>query len=122
MAKDGAFIARAGQLNPRTGRPSVAVAMQGLIGCAAVLIGSSRIDILLTGIAFADATFQAAVAIVHIRRRAARFAFGGAAWLFLLIEVGIAIGCLVRAPIESIYGVIALVVGALVWLVWRRKA
>jgi len=124
MAKDGAFIARAGQLNPHTGRPTVAVALQGLFGCAAVIIGSSRIDILLTGIAFADATFQAAVAIVHIRRRdkAARFAFGGAAWLFLVIEVGIAIGCLVRAPLESVYGVMALVIGAVVWFVWRRKA
>lgn len=121
MAKDGVFFARAGKLDARTGRPSLAVALQGLIGCGAVLVGSSRIDVLLTGIAFADATFQAAVAVVHLRRRAGRFAPPAAAIVFLTIEVGIAMGCLVRAPVHSAYGTGALVVGAMVWLLWKRE-
>jgi basic amino acid/polyamine antiporter, APA family len=121
MARDGAFFSFAGKLNARTGRPTLAVATQGALACAAVLIGSARIDVLLTGIAFADATFQAAVAIVHLRRRASRLAPAAAAWTFLAIELGVALGCLVRAPASSGYGVLVLTVGAAVWLVWRRS-
>jgi basic amino acid/polyamine antiporter, APA family len=121
MAKDGAFIERAGRLDPRTGRPAFAVALQGSIACAGVLFGSSRIDILLTGIAFADATFLAAVAFAHVRVRARRIAPPFGALVLVVIEVGIALGCLVRAPKESAYGAAALVVGAVVWFVWRRK-
>lgn len=122
MAKDGLFFARAGRLDPRTGRPALAVALQGALGCVAVLVGSSRVDILLTGIAFADATFLAAIAIVHLRGLAsARYAPALAAWTFLAIEIGISIGCLVRAPLQSAFGFSALVAGAVVWLVWRRR-
>jgi APA family basic amino acid/polyamine antiporter len=122
MARDGVFFSRAGRLDPRTGRPNVAVAVQGALACVAVLVGSSRIDILLAGIAFADATFQAAVAVVHLRGRAfARYARGAAAWTFLAIELGMAIGCLVRAPLQSTYGALVLVTGIVAWLVWRRR-
>jgi basic amino acid/polyamine antiporter, APA family len=132
MAKDGVFFARAGKLNPRTGRPSVAVAVQGAVACMAVLVGSSRIDVLLTGIAFADATFMAAIAIVHLKGfarargdgdppRLPRYAPAAAAWAFLLIEVGVTVGCLVRAPVQSAYGAGALVVGTVVWLAWKRS-
>ena len=121
MARDGVFFSRAGRLDPRTGRPNLAVAVQGALACVAVLVGSSRIDILLAGIAFADATFQAAVAVVHLRGRAfARYAHGAAAWTFLAIELGMAIGCLVRAPLQSAYGALVLVTGVVAWLVWRR--
>jgi basic amino acid/polyamine antiporter, APA family len=124
MAKDGVFFARAGKLDPRTGRPALAVALQGALACVAVVVGASRVDVLLTGIAFADATFQAAVAIVHLRARQEkpRYAHPAAAIVFLLIELGIAIGCLVRAPLESAYGAGALAVGAIVWLMWRRSS
>jgi APA family basic amino acid/polyamine antiporter len=122
MAKDGVFFSRAGRLDPRTGRPALAVALQGALACAAVLVGSSRVDVLLAGIAFADATFQAAIAVVHLRGRAfARYAPPVAAWTFLTIEVGVAIGCLVRAPVESAFGALVLVIGAVVWLVWRWR-
>jgi APA family basic amino acid/polyamine antiporter len=121
MAKDGVFFARAGQLHPKTGRPVLAVALQGLLACVAVLVGSSRVDILLTGIAFADATFQAAVAIVHLRTGANKYAPRIAAVGFLVVEAAVAIGCLVRAPSESAYGAGALVVGVVAWLFWRRR-
>jgi APA family basic amino acid/polyamine antiporter len=122
MARDGVFFSLAGRLDPRTGRPTVAVALQGALACVAVLLGSSRIDILLAGIAFADATFQAAVAIVHLRGRAfARYAPLAVAWTFLAIELGMAIGCLVRAPLESAYGALVLAAGIVAWLVWRRR-
>jgi APA family basic amino acid/polyamine antiporter len=117
MANDGVFFARAGRLDPRTGRPALAVAMQGTMACIAVIAGASRIDVLLAGIAFADATFQAAIAIVHVRR-GKRPSIG---ILFFVIEAAIAIGCLVRAPIESAYGAFALVAGAIVWLAWRGR-
>lgn len=123
MANDGVFFARAGRLDPRTGRPNLAVALQGTLACVAVVVGASRIDVLLTGIAFADATFQAAVAIAHLRspRDERRYASFATALVFLLIELGVAIGCLVRAPLESAYGAGALALGAIVWLLWRRS-
>ena len=117
MAKDGVFFARAGRLDPRTGRPAFAVAVQGGVACLAVIAGASRIDVLLTGIAFADAVFHAAVAVIHLRQRArARLA----AIAFLVVEVGVGVGCLVRAPAESGYGAGALIAGAILWTVWRR--
>lgn len=121
MAKDGVFFAWAGRINERTGRPSRAVFLQGALGCVAVLIGASRVDVLLTGIAFADATFQATIAIVHLRAGRATYARGPVPWIFLLVEVGVAIGCLVRAPLESAYGAFMLAAGALAWWLWRRR-
>jgi basic amino acid/polyamine antiporter, APA family len=121
MARDGVFFSFAGRLNERTGRPSLAVALQGTLACVAVIVGSGRVDILLTGIAFADATFQAAIAIVHMRSRLSKYAPPAAAWIFLVIELGVAVGCLVRAPAQSAYGAIVLAVGAVAWMVWKRK-
>lgn len=120
MAKDRAFLARAGKLDPRTGRPAFAVALQGALACVAVI--ASSLDTLLTGIAFADATFQAAIAIVHLRlAKSRRYAPWPVGLFFLLLQVGMSLGAVVRAPRESGYGVGALITGAIVWLVWRRK-
>jgi APA family basic amino acid/polyamine antiporter len=121
MAKDGVFFAQAGRLDARTGRPALAVALQGAFACVAVVVGSSRVDVLLAGISFADATFQAAVAAVHLRRYGKRYARALAGWTFLTIELAVAFGCLARAPVQSAYGASMLAVGAAAWLVWRRR-
>jgi APA family basic amino acid/polyamine antiporter len=122
MAKDGVFFAPAGRLSERTGRPTLAVGLQGALACVAVLVGSARVDVLLTGIAFADAIFQAAIAVVHLRSGGpGRYAPGAAAWAFLAIEAGVAVGCLVRAPVESAYGGFMLAFGAAAWLLWRKS-
>jgi APA family basic amino acid/polyamine antiporter len=121
MARDGVFFSFAGRLDARTGRPTLAVATQGALACVAVLVGSARVDVLLTGIAFADATFQAAIAVVHIRRRASRYAPAVVAWTFLAIELGIALGCLLRAPVQTGYGAFVLAFGAAAWLLGRRS-
>jgi APA family basic amino acid/polyamine antiporter len=120
MARDGVFFPLAARLSARTGRPVIAVALQGGFACIAVLLGSARVDVLLTGIAFADAMFQAAVAFVHLYRHAARYAPPLATWAFLTIELGVAFGCLVRAPVESSCGGVALAVGLAAYFVWRR--
>jgi len=122
MAKDGVFFARAGKLDAKTGRPVFAVGLQGVLACVAVVVGASRIDLLLTGIAFADATFFAALGFVHLKDRAlAKYAPLPATLAFLVLELGVAVGCLVRAPAESAYGAGVLAVGALAWVVWRRR-
>jgi APA family basic amino acid/polyamine antiporter len=126
MAQDGLFFERAGHLDPRTGRPAVAVTLQGLLACAAVALGSSRVDLLLTGIAFAEVLFQAAVAIAHMRVRRTPTAVpvlrapAIAPWAFLVIELGVAVGCLVSTPVESAYGAGVLLAGAGVWWLWKR--
>jgi hypothetical protein len=43
-----------------------------------------------------------------------------AAWIFIVVEAVIAIACLVQHPFESAYGVGLLVVGFVVWAVWKR--
>jgi APA family basic amino acid/polyamine antiporter len=116
MARDGVFPAIAGRLDPRTLRPAVAIAVQGAIACLAVLAGSARIDVLLTGIASPDALFQMAAAVVLLRTRQAL-----AAWIFLLLELGVGVSCLVQKPVESAYGVVMLLVGAGAWRLWRRR-
>jgi APA family basic amino acid/polyamine antiporter len=121
MAKDGVFFPLAGRLSARTGRPALAVALQGSVASVAVLLGSARVDVLLTGIAFADATFQAAIGLVHLRASARRYAPPLATWTFLLIGLAMAVGCLVRAPVESSYTGVALALGIVAWLVWRRQ-
>jgi hypothetical protein len=66
------------------------------------------------------------VAVVHLRVRRTPAATGvfrapaAAAWTFLLVELGVAVGCLVRTPNESAYGAAALVTGAAAWHFWRR--
>jgi APA family basic amino acid/polyamine antiporter len=122
MAKDGVFFQAAGRLDARTGRPSLAVALQGALGCVAVLLGSARIDVLLTGIAFADATFQAAIAIVHLRERPRRGSKVLVGAIFLVIEAGVAVGCLVRTPWPSAYGAVTLGVGVVVFALWKRQS
>ena len=124
MAKDGVFFAAAGKLDERTGRPALAVMLQGALSCAAVLLGASRIDVLLTGIAFADWSFHAATALVHlrVRRRPADVLRAPAfmSWAFFLIAAAVALGSLWQRPLESAYGAIVLVVGIGVWWLWRR--
>jgi basic amino acid/polyamine antiporter, APA family len=120
MAKDGVFFERAGRLDARTGRPTFAVALQGTLACVAVIVGAARVDVLLTGIAFADATFQAAITVAHLRSSSRRYAPAAVSLTFLAIELGVAVGCLVRTPAESAYGAIMLGVGAVAWFLWRR--
>jgi APA family basic amino acid/polyamine antiporter len=120
MAKDGAFFSWFARLHPRTGRPAAAVALQGALACLAVLVGASRVDVLLKGITFADAALQAPIAVVHLRYGAGKYAPPVAVWTFLVVEVGLAVGSVVGARRESAYGVIMLAFGAALWLVWRR--
>jgi APA family basic amino acid/polyamine antiporter len=125
MARDGLFFERAAKLDAKTGRPSWAVAIQGTWACVAVLAGGSRIDVLLTGIAFADWTFHAVVAIVLLRVRHQPPAAGVlrapliATGSFLAIALFVAIGSLLRTPKESAYGAGVLIVGLVAWLLWR---
>lgn len=127
MARDRLFFAFAGKLDSRTGRPAAAVALQGLMACIAVALSSS-VDVLLVGIAFADATFQAAVAIVHLRVRKTPLPAGVlrapliAPVANLLLNVAIAGGSLIAKPLESALGAAVLVVGVVVYMLWRAAA
>ena len=127
MARDGSFFARAGRLDPRTGRPAFAVGLQGTLACIAVVVGASRVDLLLTGIAFADAIFQAAVAVVQLRNRGSAGPSGGmraplaAGWAVVALSLAMAGGVLWQKPKESALGAILLAVGVVAWFIWKRK-
>ncbi len=128
MARDGSFFARAGKLDARTGRPAFAVALQGGLACVAVVVGASRVDLLLTGIAFADAIFQAAVALVQLRAPATPQKPGMlrapaiAGFLVVALSLAMAAGVLWQKPRESAMGAGLLVVGIAAWFVWKRGA
>ncbi len=127
MAQDGLFIERAARLNPRTGRPSVAVALQGLFACVAVVVGASRVEILIVGIAFADALFQLLVAVALIRARSTPPPEGTlraplvATIVTILLNGGIAVGTLIHAPEQQAIGLALLVVGLVIYRLWRRE-
>lgn len=127
MAKDGVFFERAGELHPKTGRPTIAVAVQGTLACVAVVLGASRVDVLLVGISFADATFQAIVAIVFFRVRAATKGSNLmrapllAGVVVLVLEIVVAVGALVGKPRESALGAALLVVGIVAFVVYERR-
>ncbi len=127
MAKDGVFLRRAAELSPRTGRPALAVAIQGGWACLAVLVGGARIDVLLIGIAFADWTFHAAVSIVLLRVRNTPAPAGvlraplAAIGSFLALALFVAIGSLLQKPLQSAYGAAVLLSGLLVWRRWRPR-
>lgn len=128
MAQDGLFIRRAARLNPRTGRPSVAVALQGLFACIAVVVGASRVDVLIVGIAFADALFQLLVAVALIRARSTPAPAGTlrapllATIVTILLNGGIAVGTLIDKPRQQAIGVALLFVGLVAYASWRKRA
>jgi basic amino acid/polyamine antiporter, APA family len=126
MARDGVFFARAGVLHARTGRPALAVALQGAWACLCVFGGAARIDVLLTGIAFADWTFHAAVTLVLLRVRGTPApgvlrAPLAAIIAFLAIALFVAVGSLIRDPRESAYGAAVLLSGFAMWRLWRGR-
>ncbi|MBL8741374.1 MAG: hypothetical protein JNK04_09775, partial [Myxococcales bacterium] len=126
MARDGAFFARAGKLDARTGRPAFAVALQGALACVAVVVGASRVDLLRTGIAFADAIFQAAVALVQLRAPSTPRKPGAlrappiAGVSVVVLSLAMAGGVLWQKPRESALGAALLVVGVAAWFIWKR--
>ncbi len=126
MAKDRLFFAPFARLSPRTGRPALAVLLQGSLACLALLVGSSRVDVLLTGIAFADAVFQCAVGVAQLRVRRQRAAPEvlraplAAGLLFLALSLVIAAGTLIERPVESVYGALALGVGLATYRLWGK--
>ena len=123
MSKDGLFFAPAAKLHPRFGTPVFAIAIQGVWGCAATWVGSDRIDILLSGIAFGEWTFFAlvVVALFLLRRSLPKdeSAYRAPSWVaitFGACAVFVTIGAAFLKPMESGIGVIVLVIGTFIYI------
>jgi APA family basic amino acid/polyamine antiporter len=129
MARDGAFFKFLGWIHPRTGVPVFAVIAEGLIAAILALSGSfDRIVKWATGpewifvIAVAAAVFvfrkrdNNAPAVVEIPFHP------WSTMLLMAVLTGILVIEFVRLPLDSLYGTIVIVAGAIFYFVWKRFA
>lgn len=129
MARDGALPAAFGRVDPSSGAPSLAVAVQTVWACALVMTGT--FEGLLTYTGFAVVLFSAAaVAALFVLRR--RPGYGrhphvpawGHPWapaLFLVASAAMLIQAIRFAPGPSLAGAALIVAGIPVYLWTRRR-
>ena len=131
MARDGLFFDRVGWLHPRSRAPVYAIALQGL--WAALIAISGRYEQILNYVVAIDAIFfgLTGVALLIFRRRAAgdaaaaaRFRTPGHPWTTMLFVAAfwiVALNTVVRFPSSAGIGVLVLIAGIPVYLVWSRR-
>lgn len=119
MARDGVFPAAAGALHPRFGTPAWAIAGLAGWGALATLAGQERIDLLITGLGFAEWGFLAVLggALLRLRRTTSgpRLAPAPLVVLFVVVAAGIAIGAVLVEWRASVWGLGAAGSGVAVW-------
>jgi APA family basic amino acid/polyamine antiporter len=128
LAQDGAFLRSLAQLHPRFGTPAHAIAIQGIWTIVLILIGN--IGALVNGVVFADWIFfgLGAASIFVIRRRAGTptpsFRTPGyplVPMFFVLAATAAVASAIAAYPKESLLGILALAVGAGLYLVRRPR-
>jgi APA family basic amino acid/polyamine antiporter len=133
MARDGVFFRRVAAVHPRTRAPVVAIALQGI--WAAVIALSGRYDAILAYVVAIDALFfgltGAALIVLRRRERAAgaRPPAGsrmpGHPWttaVFVLAFWALAISTVAQFPRSAGVGMLILLAGVPVFLLWRKGA
>jgi APA family basic amino acid/polyamine antiporter len=133
MARDGLFFRAVGSVHPVTKAPVVAIVVQGV--WAAVIALSGRYEQILNYVVALDAVFfgLTGAALIVFRRRAARAGTprpaGGIAMpghpittlVFTLAFWALAISTILQFPRSAGVGVLILLAGVPVYLVWRRR-
>ena len=129
MARDGVFFRRLADVHPRYGTPAVAIVASCVV--AAVLAVSGTFETLLTYVVFVGWIFYAlgAGAVIALRRKrpdAPRpFRVPGypvTPILFIAAAAAIVLNQVVSQPVSSAIGIGMVLLGAPVYLLWRKKA
>lgn len=128
MAKDGLFFERAGRLSPRTHVPTWALLVQGVWTALLTLTGSY--SQLLDYVIFAALLFYALTTAALFRLRARRpemprpyraFGYPVVPGVYMVAAAGIALILLIAKPVYTFSGLFLVVLGAPVYLLWRRR-
>lgn len=119
MARDGVFPQAGGRLHPALGTPAAAIGGLAAWGVLATLAGQERIDLLITGLGFAEWGFLAVLGVGLLRLRRTtegpRLAPTPLVVVFVALAAGISIGAVVVEPRASVWGLGAAAVGGVVW-------
>jgi APA family basic amino acid/polyamine antiporter len=129
MARDGAFFKWLGWLHPRTAVPVFAIIAEGAIAAALALSGSfEQIVNWATGPEWIF-VIAVAVAVFVFRKRdnnaPAQIQVPLHPWstlLLILVVAAILVTEFVQIPLDSLYGTLVIVAGAVFYFLWKRFA
>jgi len=128
MASDRLFFKKFAYVHPRYHTPSVAIIWQGIFASGLCLTGSY--EQLFTYVVFAMLLFfvGVVVAVFVLRRNKPDMERPYRVWgypvvpgLFGLIIIWIMINTLIEKPVESILGLVLIVIGLPVYFYWQRR-
>ena len=128
MARDGLFFRSLAEIDPRSGVPARSLWAQS--GWAILLTLSGTYEQLFTYVTFAVVLFQAGAGIaLFVLRRRPELRRPYRAWgypvlpaLFVLASLLLVANTLAERPVESIAGLVLLVLGLPAYGFWRRQA
>lgn len=128
MAQDGLFFKQLAYLHPKSQTPIVAIALQCVVSCA--IVGWGNYERILNYVTPMDFLYMvlAAVAIWIFRRRdgvakAAAIRVPGHPWTTLFFAgvcTAFVVNAYVAFPRDSVIGLVILLSGAPIYLLWRR--
>jgi APA family basic amino acid/polyamine antiporter len=122
MARDGLFLPSVARVHPRTGSPVRAIALQAMLACGMVLLGS--FDEIVGTFLFVTVLFIALTVAGGLRFRRAS---GKTAWpwthaLFLALSVVLLALILTERPLHALGGVALVALGLPVHVLFAPKA
>jgi APA family basic amino acid/polyamine antiporter len=129
MGRDGVFLPAAGRVHPRYRTPHVALV--ALTGWSVVLTLSGTYEQLFTYVMFASILFSVAAGVAIFRLRAIKpnhprpYRAWGYPWVPALFVIGSAafvLNTLLERPVESVIGLVLVLLGVPVYLMQRRSA
>ncbi len=129
MAKDGLFLKFAKKIHPRYKVPSVSVLIQGLIAIVMVTIGS--FEQLLIYIGFALSIFPFITVLGLFKARKNKIGEENAVKVklypfvpifFLICNFMLMVYAYMNKPFESTAAILTLLVGFIIYLIWKNKS
>jgi APA family basic amino acid/polyamine antiporter len=128
MARDGVLFPSVGRVHPRYATPAVALLIQGV--WSILLASTGTYKQLYTYVIFTGWLFYGAAtfAVVVLRRKRPAMARPYRIWGYPVVPVAFSVAALtivgnalVRSPKESAIGLILVLVGMPIFLIWKRK-
>jgi len=128
MARDGLFFKKVGGVHPRFKTPGFSLVLQATWASLLALTGT--FEQLFTFAMFAGILFWvlAAAAIFTLRKKRPDLPRPYKAWgypvvpmIFIVALSGILLNTLIRRPVESLAGVVLMIVGIPVYYMWDKK-